>query len=113
MVKCQGYDADVADNLPWIDISGVHDEAAGTLTLFAVNRHASEDLALDLSLQGLGNASVTDHQAMTDALLAAVNTATDQTTVVPHKGKGARVAEDRLQASLKPYPDTMIGLKLG
>ena len=54
-----------------------------------------------------------DHQEMTHALLEAVNTATDQTNVVPHKGKGAKVADGRLQASLKPYSYTMIRLKLG
>ena len=42
-VKSPGYDADVADNVPYLDISGVHDEAAGTLTFFAVNRHGGGD----------------------------------------------------------------------
>ena len=41
-VKCAGYDAEVADNVPFIDISGVHNEAEGTVTFFAVNRHATE-----------------------------------------------------------------------
>ena len=41
-VDCAGYDADVADNVPYLDISGVHDAASKTLTFFAVNRHATE-----------------------------------------------------------------------
>ena len=39
-VKCPGYDAEVADNVPYIDIAGTHDAEAGTVTFFAVNRHA-------------------------------------------------------------------------
>ena len=40
-VKSPGYDADVGDNVPYLDISGVHDEDGKTLTFFAVNRHPS------------------------------------------------------------------------
>ena len=32
-VNSPGYDADVADNVPYLDIAGVHDEEAGTLTV--------------------------------------------------------------------------------
>ena len=31
-VRCPGYDAEAGDNIPYVDISGVHDEAGGTLT---------------------------------------------------------------------------------
>ena len=54
-VNSPGYDADVADNVPYLDISGVHDEEAGTLTFFAVNRHGAETLDLAVALQGFGN----------------------------------------------------------
>ena len=67
-VKSPGYDADVADNVPYLDdIGGVHDEKAGTLTFFAVNRHGSDTLDLAVALQGFGNATLIDHQAMTHA----------------------------------------------
>ena len=41
-VDSPGYDSEVADNVPYLDIAGVHDEAGRTLTFFAVNRHAGE-----------------------------------------------------------------------
>src|SRR6201995_451070 len=53
-VKSPGYDSQVADNVPYLYISGVHDEASRTLTFFVVNRHASESLDLELDLQGFG-----------------------------------------------------------
>ncbi len=33
-VNCPGYDAEVANNVFYIDIAGVHDEEGGTLTFF-------------------------------------------------------------------------------
>ncbi len=112
-VKCPGYDADVADNVPWIDIAGVHDEGGGMVTFFAVNRHASETLTTEVNLQGFGPASVIDHQEMTHTMLEAVNTATDQTNVAPQKGRGAKIDGGTLTLALKPHSYTMIRLKLG
>ena len=64
-VKCPGYDAEVADNVPYLDISAVHDAGGRTLTFFAVNRHGGEDIDLDVSLQGFGAAAMADHHVMT------------------------------------------------
>ena len=52
-VNSPGYDFEVADNVPYLDIAGVHDDTGRALTFFAVNRHASEPLDLELDLQGL------------------------------------------------------------
>ena len=54
------YDAEVADNVPYLDVSGVYDEEGGTLTFFAVNRHGSEPLVLEAGLQGFGEARIVD-----------------------------------------------------
>ena len=108
VVNSPGYDADVADNVPYIDISGVHDEAGGTVTLFAVNRHGSESLDLSVSLQGFGEAKVLDHQVMTHKDLEAVNTAANPDAVVPKKGTGATVKDGLLTARLPPYSYQMI-----
>ena len=112
-VKSPTYDAELAKDVPYIDISGVHDAAAGTLTFFAVNRHATETLQTEVSLQGFGAATIIDHQEMTHAMLEAVNTAQDQTNVAPAKGTGAKVAAATLSLSLKPYSYSMIRVKLG
>ncbi|MEO6299777.1 MAG: alpha-N-arabinofuranosidase, partial [Paracoccaceae bacterium] len=112
-VNCPGYDADIADNVPWVDISGVHDEAGGTVTFFAVNRHATDSLPVEVSLLGFGRATVIDHQEMTHEILEAVNTATNQTNVAPRKGSGAGVADGVLTVALKPYSYSMIRVKVG
>ena len=111
-VKSPGYDADVADNVPFIDASGVHDEAAGTLTFFAINRHGTERLETDFNLQGFGKASLIEHKVMTHRQLEAVNTLKDQTNVVPLDGAGAKVDGASLRVSLPPYSYQMLRLKV-
>ena len=88
--------------MPYLDIAGVHDEASRTLTFFAVNRHASESLDLELDLQGFGKAKISEHQVMTNADLEAVNTLSAPLAVAPKKGSGAEVKDGRLTAKLPP-----------
>jgi alpha-N-arabinofuranosidase len=111
-VNSPGYDAEVADNVPYLDISGVYDEQARTLAFFAVNRHGSEDIELEVSLQGFGRAAAADHRLMTSADLEAVNTMKSPPTVTPRKGSDAAVADDVLSAKLPPYSYQMIRLSL-
>jgi alpha-N-arabinofuranosidase len=112
-VRSPGYDSHVADNVPYLDISAVHDEAGGTLTFFAVNRNGGENLELEIGLQGFGPARVVDHQVMTSASLEDVNTLANPRAVTPKPGAGAKVADAVLSASLAPYSYQMIRLKLG
>ncbi len=111
-VKCPGYDADVADNVPYVDISGVHNADESMLTFFAVNRHASETLDVEVSLQGFGPAKISDHQVMTHANLEAVNTAANQVNVAPKKGSGAKIEGTTLKVQLPPYSYQMLRLKI-
>ena len=111
-VNGPGYDAAVADNVPYVDVSGVHNEADGTLTFFAVNRHASESIDLDVALAGFTAGQVIDHQVMTHANLRAVNTATDPNAVTPKKGTGATVADGKLSLKLAPYSYQMIRVRV-
>jgi len=113
-VTSPGYDADVADNVPYLDISAVHDRAADTLTFFAVNRHDSEALELDIDLRGFGGAArVIEHQAMSHADLKATNTLADQNAVVPHKGSGISADGSRLSGSIAAHSYHVIRVQLG
>jgi alpha-N-arabinofuranosidase len=111
-VKSPGYDSQVADNVPYLDIAGVHDQAGRRLTFFAVNRHSSEKLDLELDLQGFGSARITDHQVMTNADLEAVNTLRAPLAVAPKKGSGLEVKDGRLTVGLPPHSYQMIRLAL-
>ena len=96
---------------PYVDVSGVRNEEDGTLTFFLVNRHATETIETEVSLEGFAAAQIVDHQVMTHTSLEAVNTATKQTEVAPKKGSGASVANGKLSAKLPPYSYQMIRLK--
>ena len=111
-VKCPGYDADVADNVPYIDVAAVHNEDEGMLALFAVNRHGTEKLDVEVSLLGFGAAKISDHQVMTHASLEAVNTSGSQDNVVPKKGAGAVVEGQVLKVSLPPYSYQMLRVRV-
>jgi alpha-N-arabinofuranosidase len=109
-VKCPGYDADVADNVPYLDIAATHDAEAGTVTFFAVNRHPTEDLIPEIALHGFGDLAVIDHQVMTHSDLSAVNSLTAQATVTPTKGQGTKMENGTFSVALKPHSYTMIRL---
>ena len=111
-VKCPGYDADVADNVPFIDIAGVYNDEEGSLTFFAVNRHGAEILNLEINLQGFGAATIIDHQVITNAALEATNSLEKQNNVVPVKGSGAEIFEGSVQLNLPPYSYQMLRLGL-
>ena len=111
-VNSPGYDSVHGDNIGYVDVSGVHNEEDGTIAFFAVNRHASESIDVELSLEGFGAASVIDHQVMTHANLRAVNTGADQNQVAPAKGTGAKVDGKVLSLKLAPYSYQMIRIKV-
>ena len=111
-VECAGYDADIADNVPYLDISAVNDGAGKTISFFAVNRHASEALELSIDLKGFGTARVIDHQVMTHADLKVANTLKDQNAVTPRAGSGVTVDGGTLSGKLPPYSYQMIRVQL-
>jgi alpha-N-arabinofuranosidase len=109
-VDVAGYDTATASNVAYADVAGVHDEAVGTVTLFAVNRHGSEAVDLEVALDGFGGLRVIDHQVMTHADLEATNTARAPDTVVPRPGSGASLDGGRLAVTLPPHSYQMIRL---
>ena len=109
-VEVAGYDTDTAKNVAYADVAAVHHEAAGTVTLFAVNRHASEAIELDVALGGFEGLRVIDHQVITHSDLEATNTAAAPETVVPKAGSGASVSGGRLAVTLPAYSHQMIRL---
>ncbi|MNT75025.1 Intracellular exo-alpha-(1-_5)-L-arabinofuranosidase 1 [compost metagenome] len=113
MTSSPGYETTHAADTPFVDVSGVHSEEDGTLSFFLVNRHTTETIETDVSLQGFGNGTIIDHQVMTHPDLKAVNTAKNQQEVAPRKGSGARIAGNTLTVALPPYCYQMVRVKLG
>jgi alpha-N-arabinofuranosidase len=112
LVNSPGYETTHAADTPFVDVSGVHNEEDGTLSFFLVNRHTSESIETEVSLQGFGAGTVIDHQVMTHPDLKAVNTAKKQDEVAPRKGSGAKIADGKLSVTLPPYSYQMVRVKI-
>jgi alpha-N-arabinofuranosidase len=96
------YDAQVADDVPYLDVSAVRASDGRTLTLFMVNRHPSEAMTIDLDLAGFDASGIARHITMASGDLQAANTARHQDRVVPAKGKGVGVRDGAVKGKLPP-----------
>ena len=106
------YDLASGPNVPWLDISGVHDSAGGIVTFFAINRNPTEAIALSLSLEGLGTARSVEHTVIRHDDLEARNTAANPDTVLPQKGQGAKLSGNKLEVSLAAHSYAVLRVKL-
>jgi len=105
------YDAAVASKVPWLDIAGVLDADRGAITLFAVNRHATETIEADVALEGFKGRSV-EHTLIVHDSLEATNTMEAPDNVAPRKGDGARLEGAGLSLSLPPHSYSMVRIML-
>jgi alpha-N-arabinofuranosidase len=110
-VEVPFYSAAVADHVPYLDIAGVHDADSGTLTFFAVNRHATEMLEAELRLDGFKPRSV-EHTVIKHDDLAATNTRSAPDNVAPRKGEGASLSGGGLSLALPPHSYSMVRVQL-
>lgn len=108
-LDCPGYSTSFAENVAYLDISAVETEADGALTFFIVNRHQSETIELNLSLEGFGDRNVTMDKVMEGHDLRAVN-GPGAETIEPRDGSGASAAGRRLAAAIAPLSYRMIRL---
>ncbi|XDA96977.1 alpha-N-arabinofuranosidase [Sulfitobacter sp. LCG007] len=111
-VDVPSYNADVASGVAYLDIAGVHDADAGTLTFFAVNRNGEEAMETEISLEGFGAAKSVTRTLIRHDDLEARNTRTDPDTVVPREAEGARLEAGKLQLALEPYSYSVIRVQL-
>lgn len=107
-VDCPGYDSDAARNVPYLDISAVNCDD-DTLSVFCVNRHESEPIALDMALHGLDLDRVVMDQIIAGHALDATNGPSGE-PVAPTDATGATLADGRLTADLPPLSYRLIRL---
>jgi alpha-N-arabinofuranosidase len=108
-LDCPSYATSFAENVSYLDISAVETETDGALTFFIVNRHQTEAIELDLSLEGFGDRKVIADKVMEGHDLRAVNGPGDE-AIEPREGSGASATGRRLTASIAPLSYRMIRL---
>ena len=107
-VDCPTYDADVAAGVSYLNIAGVHDGDAGTVTFFAINRNGSEPLEIDVALVRFGSPKSVSHTLIRHDDLEARNTKDAPNTVAPVEGTGAVIEGDGLALALPPYSYSVV-----
>lgn len=88
------YDCDVAQDVPYLDLSAVLHDDGKTIAIFALNRSLSDPLEVSVDLQGYKNVSIIRHETLSGENLKATNTAESQHQVVPETGGGLFVTDD-------------------
>ncbi|ANS76664.1 alpha-N-arabinofuranosidase [Paenibacillus yonginensis] len=97
IIESPVYDAKDYTDVPYLDSAVVYDEENETLTLFAVNRHLEDSLALTCDVRGFEGYGVAEHIVLQSDDLKAVNSA-DQERVKPHSGGDASLQDGYVQA---------------
>jgi len=98
--------------VPYLKLSAVHNDKAGTLTLFALNRSLTESLPLTLQTGGFAKLAIKQAMQLCDPDLKAVNSKDHPDRVRPSALSAVKVAGERLEASLAPASWNVIQLSL-
>ncbi len=106
------YDADVARGVKYLDVAGVHDGDAGTLTFFVVNRNGKEGAEVDMSIEGFGQARSVEHTLIHHEDLEARNTQVNPDNVSPKKGDGATLDGGMVRLTVPAHSYSMVRVTL-
>ncbi|MBW5445182.1 alpha-N-arabinofuranosidase [Cohnella sp. CFH 77786] len=93
------YDCKAFTDVPYLDSTGVYNEETEELTIFAVNRHLSEGLELEVDVRSFEGYRLVEHIVLEHDDLKAVNKAGEE-SVAPHKDGNAVVNGGMLSARL-------------
>lgn len=104
------YDAKVAQDVNYLDVSAVLAPDGRSITVFAINRDLEEPMEVDIDLLGFGAARIIDHQVMGGDFGAArvANTAAEPNRIVPRKGDKMGVVDGALKGELPAFSYSMI-----
>lgn len=111
-VDCPTYDADIAAGVSYLDVAGVHDADAGTLTFFAINRNGDEPAEMELSVEGFGAPKSVEHTLIKHDDLEATNTEENPENVKPVSMGGASISGGKLAIELPRHSYSMIRVQL-
>lgn len=103
VIESPSYEAKTHPEIPYLCACVVDDEATGTTTVFALNRHLTESMQLRIELRGLGTTRTLDHAlALHHSNMKATNTKDAPNTVVPENNPYVQVDGETILAELKP-----------
>lgn len=98
--------------VPWLKVAAVHDDAGGTLTLFALNRHLDEPMTLAVDARGFRGMTAGEAQTLHDDDLGPVNTRDEPGRIRSTPLAGVTVHGTRLSATLPPASWNVIRIRV-
>ena len=96
--------------VPYLKLSAVHDDKAGTLTLFLLNRHLNEPMTVEVGTKGFAGLKVRTAHQLCDNDLAALNTRDKPDRIKPAPLKDVEVKGASMRATLAPASWNVIQL---
>lgn len=100
IISSPKYDSKDFTDVPYLEAISVFNEELGEITIFAVNRHLSEGLELDVDVRSFGDVSIIEHIVLEHDDLKANNTKTNPSNVVPHNRGTAKADNGNVKAML-------------
>ena len=97
--------------VPYLKLSAVHDTDAGTLTLFALNRHLKDDMSVDFTTKGFAGLTVSKAHQLHDKNLQALNSAQKPDRIQPLPLREITLEKSGLRAKLRSASWNVIQLK--
>ncbi len=110
-VDSPSYDVEYADDVPYLDASGVLNDDCDILTLFLVNRNMEDSAEISVDLAGFGQGHVIMHEMIKHDDLDAVNTSDNPDNVVPKKADSAKIAGTSLTMTISPLCYHIVRIK--
>jgi alpha-L-arabinofuranosidase len=95
---------------PFLKASAVHDETSGGISIFALNRHLSEPMTLDVTARSFGRLTLTDAHQLQDDDLAAINSKEAPERIRRRPLETVEVEDHRMRATLAPASWNVIRL---
>ncbi len=100
IIRSPKYDSKDFTDVPYLEAIAVYNEELAQVTVFAVNRHLTEELDLQVDLRSFGEVTVLEHLVLEHEDLKAVNTLEQPQRVQPHNQGNARTDGSRVEARL-------------
>ena len=112
LISSPKYDSKDFSDVPYLEAISVYNEEQGEVTIFAVNRHLSEVLELDVDLRSFGAVNIIEHIVLEHENIKAANTKSNPQTVTPNHQGNAAVEGGHVKALLSKASWNVIRLRV-
>jgi len=110
VIESETYDSREYKDVPFLESIAIHNEEAGEIIIFAVNRSVEQEIDLTVSLGGFNLSKVIEFSEMSGYDVKQTNTKEDA-SIVPKASDAVELNAQTLTAKLNPLSWNMIRIK--